>query len=81
MLGDLHTFCFYEFNLRRTPTLASEPLHSRFHPSEQGRILGAQHTDSVADFLRTFTGQEGEAAQPAVISEFVKPLKSQPVTL
>jgi hypothetical protein len=39
--------------------------------AEHDRILGAQHTDSVADFLRTFTGQEGEAAQPAVISEFL----------
>jgi integrase len=50
------------------------------HPTEEGRILGAQHTDSVADFLPTFTGQEGEAAQAGVISEFVKPLKQQQVT-
>ncbi len=50
------------------------------HPTEEGRILGAQHTDSVADFLRTFTGQEGEAAQAGVISEFIKPLKQQQVT-
>ncbi len=50
------------------------------HPTEEGRILGAQHTDSVADFLRTFTGHEVEAGQQAVISEFVKPLKQQQVT-
>jgi len=50
------------------------------HPTEEGRILGAQHTNSVADFLRTFKGQQVEAAQQALVSQFVKPLKQQQVT-
>jgi len=50
------------------------------HPTEEGRILGAQQTDSVADFLRTFKRQQVEAAQQALVSQFVKPLKQQQVT-
>jgi len=49
------------------------------HPTEKGRILGAQHTDSVADFLRTFTGQPAEPGEVGAISQFVKPLKQQQV--
>jgi hypothetical protein len=49
------------------------------HPTEKGRILGAQHTDSVADFLRTFTGQPAEPGEAGAISQFVKPLKQQQV--
>jgi hypothetical protein len=49
------------------------------HPSEKGRILGAQHTDSVADFLRTFTGRPGESGEAGAISEVAKPLKQKQV--
>ncbi len=50
------------------------------HPTEEGRILGAQHTASVADFLRTFKGPQVEPGHPVDISEFAKPLKQQQVT-
>ena len=30
------------------------------HPTEKGCILGEQHTDSVADFLRTFKGHRSK---------------------
>jgi integrase len=49
------------------------------HPSEQGRILGEQCTNTVADFLRTFTGRAGNASHASRVKDFPKRLKTKQV--
>ena len=54
-----------------------EAFQIYLHPTEEGRILGAQHTDNVADFLRTSKGIPGTQGTTGLPSDIVKPLKRQ----
>lgn len=51
------------------------------HPTETGRILGEQFTSSVADFLRTFAGQAGNASHTSQVAHLPKRLKRKQVVV